>query len=86
METRTYDVIVVGAGGAGVTAAASAARAGARVALISKEPLGCGNTRIAYGGLAGVGMVSGDSPEEMFRDMTAGGEGLGNPELTQAFT
>lgn len=86
METRSYDVIVVGAGGAGVTAAASAARAGARVAILSKEPVGCGNTRIAYGGFAGVGMVPEDNPEEFFRDIVAGGEGLGNPQLTRDFT
>ena len=86
METRSYDVLVVGGGGAGITAAASATRAGARVAILSKEPLACGNTRIAFGGLAGVGLSPGDSPEEFFRDMLAGGEGLGQPGLIQTLT
>jgi len=83
METRSYDVIIVGGSGAGVSAAASAARAGARVAILSKEPVGCGNTRIAYGGFAAVGLVPEDSPEELFQDMVTGGEGVGVPALTR---
>lgn len=86
METRSYDVIVVGGSGAGVTAAASAARSGARVAILSKEPVGCGNTRIAFGGFAGVGMISGDNPEEFLKDMLAAGNGLGSAPLTRKFT
>lgn len=81
METRSYDVVVVGGSGAGVTAAASAARAGARVAMLCKEPVAGGNTRIAFGGVAGVGLVPEDSPDEFFQDMRSGGEGLGNPAL-----
>ncbi|MDP2726457.1 MAG: FAD-binding protein, partial [Dehalococcoidia bacterium] len=75
---------MIGGGGAGVTAAASAARAGARVAILSKEPVGCGNTRIAFGGFTGGTFSAGDSPEELFKDMQAGGEGLGNPPLAQS--
>ncbi|MDP2662277.1 MAG: FAD-binding protein, partial [Dehalococcoidia bacterium] len=86
MESRTYDVIVVGGSGAGVTAAACAARAGARVAILSKEPMGVGNTRNAFGGFAGVSMSPGDSPEEFFRDMLEAGGGLGSAPLTRTFT
>src|SRR3990172_4062208 len=86
METRSYDVVVVGGSGAGVSAAISAAREGARVAMLSKEPVGCGNTRIAFGGFAGVGFSPDDNPEEFFRDMLAGGEGLGSAPLTRMFT
>ncbi len=86
MDTRSYDVVVVGGSGAGVSAAISAAREGARVAMLSKEPVGCGNTRIAFGGFAGVGFSPDDNPEEFFRDMLAGGEGLGSAPLTRMFT
>jgi succinate dehydrogenase/fumarate reductase flavoprotein subunit len=83
VETRVYDVVVIGAGGAGITAAAAAARAGARVAILSKEPLACGNTRIAFGGLSAAGVSPGDSAQELFQDLMAGGEGLGRPELVR---
>ncbi|QKF06732.1 FAD-binding protein [Berryella wangjianweii] len=45
-ETRDYDVVVIGAGAAGVPAALSAFEAGARVALLQKEPtaISQGNT------------------------------------------
>ncbi len=86
MESRTYDVVVVGGSGAGGTAAASAARAGARVAILSKEPMGVGNTRNAFGGFAGVSMSPGDSPEEFMRDMLDAGGGLGSAPLTRTFT
>ncbi len=56
MEITTYDVIVVAGSGGGVTAATFAARAGARLAILSKEPMGVGNTLNAFGGFAGVSM------------------------------
>ena len=49
MYVADFDVAVVGAGAAGATAAVVAAEAGARVALIAKEPIGYGNTRISGG-------------------------------------
>ena len=44
---RVWDVIVVGAGGAGLSAAVSAAEAGAKVLLLEKMPHIGGNTRIS---------------------------------------
>lgn len=55
------------------------------MAILSKEPVGVGNTRIAYGGVAAVGLVPEDSPEELFQDIRTGGEGLGVPDLAMAF-
>ena len=46
---RVWDVIVVGAGGAGLSAAVSAAEAGAKVLLLEKMPHIGGNTRISGG-------------------------------------
>lgn len=83
METWDFDVICVGAGGAGVTAALSAAKAGARVAILSKEPIGYGDTRISKGVMAYAGLSKGDSPEEFYRDLLEGGEHLNDGELTK---
>ena len=54
---RVWDVIVVGAGGAGLSAAVSAAEAGAKVLLLEKMPHIGGNTRISGGFYACVGLV-----------------------------
>ena len=47
-----YDVIVVGAGGAGLRAAIESSAAGARTALICKSLLGKAHTVMAEGGIA----------------------------------
>jgi len=49
MQARKSDVLVIGSGGAGVTAAVEAARMGASVVMASKEPIGYGDTRISLG-------------------------------------
>lgn len=54
---RVWDVIVVGAGGAGLSAAVSAAEAGAKVLLLEKMPHIGGNTRISGGFYACVDLV-----------------------------
>jgi succinate dehydrogenase / fumarate reductase flavoprotein subunit len=51
-ETHTHDVLVVGAGGAGLRAAIEAAAAGARVGLVCKSLLGKAHTVMAEGGVA----------------------------------
>ena len=48
-EWRDYDVVVVGSGGAGSHAALAAAEAGARVLVVSKDPIGCSDTKISEG-------------------------------------
>ena len=45
-----YDVIVIGAGGAGLRAAIEAARSGAKTAIITKSLLGKAHTVMAEGG------------------------------------
>ena len=49
VEWMQYDVVVVGSGGAGSHAAHAAAEAGARVLMVSKDPIGCSDTKISEG-------------------------------------
>lgn len=83
MDVRDYDVVCIGAGGAGVTAAVTAATAGARVLLLSKEPIGYGNTRISVGVVASCGILPQDSPAVFYDDLVVGGEQLNNPKLAR---
>ena len=83
MDVREYDIVCIGAGGAGVTAAITAAAAGARVLLLSKEPIGYGNTRIAVGVVASCGLVPQDTPDVFYEDLVVGGEHLNNPKLAR---
>jgi len=83
VDRRDYDVVCIGGGGAGVEAAMTAARSGARVALLSKEPLGYGNTRIAYGVKTHPGLAPEDSFERLYKDMLEGSDYLSNPQLAR---
>lgn len=51
MKIIKTDVLVVGAGGAGLRAAIEAKEQGASVFLVGKEVLGCAHTGMAMGGL-----------------------------------
>jgi L-aspartate oxidase len=68
------DVLVLGAGVAGLSVALAAARAGLSVTLLTKAPLGASATRYAQGGVAAA-LAPPDSPELHFSDtLSAGGE------------
>ena len=58
--SHEYDVIVIGAGGAGLRAAIESARSGAKTAIITKSLLGKAHTVMAEGGCAAT-PSSGDS-------------------------
>lgn len=73
--SREADVVVVGAGAAGMSAALEAAAWGRRVLLICKGSLGGGSTPLAQGGLAAV-LDAGDSTELHVRDTLVAGAGL----------
>jgi L-aspartate oxidase len=68
------DVAVVGAGAAGLYAALTAARAGARVALVSATPLAQTASYWAQGGLAAA-LAVGDSPDLHREDTEKAGRG-----------
>lgn len=79
----TYDVVCLGAGGAGITVAAGAAGQGLSVALISKEPTGYGNTRMSGGSIAFPGLSDGDGEEVFYQDLIRGGENLNQEALAK---
>lgn len=76
------DVLVLGGGGAGVTAALFAAQAGARVLLATKLRLGNSNTIMALGGMQSA-VDPADSPLRHFADTLAAGQFAGRPELVR---
>ncbi len=77
-----FDVLVLGAGSAGGTAALRAAEAGASVAVLTKGSVEEGNTRWAKGGLAAV-LHRADSFESHSADTLEVGCGLGDPEVVR---
>jgi L-aspartate oxidase len=75
---RDADVLVVGSGAAGMSAALAAAAHGRRVLLVSKNDLGGGATPLAQGGLAAA-IGPGDDASLHQRDTLAAGAGLCDP-------
>jgi succinate dehydrogenase / fumarate reductase flavoprotein subunit len=84
-ETHEYDVIVVGAGGAGLRAAIESSAQGARTALVCKSLLGKAHTVMAEGGIAAaLGNVwPQDNWQVHFRDTMRGGKFLNNWRMAQ---
>ena len=85
IETHPVDVLVVGAGGAGLRAAIEAHDAGAIVGLVCKSLLGKAHTVMAEGGVAAA--LAHVDPEDKwqthFRDTMVGGKLLNNPRMAQ---
>jgi len=84
-ERHDYDVIVVGAGGAGLRAAIEASAQGARTALICKSLLGKAHTVMAEGGIAAAlgNVYPEDNWQVHFRDTMRGGKMLNNWRMAQ---
>ncbi|MGV9898853.1 fumarate reductase/succinate dehydrogenase flavoprotein subunit, partial [Streptomyces tendae] len=78
VDRQEWDVVVVGAGGAGLRAAVEARERGARTAVICKSLFGKAHTVMAEGGIAAsMGNVnSGDNWQVHFRDTMRGGKFL----------
>ena len=85
MERHTYDVVVIGAGGAGLRAAIAAHDAGARTAIVCKSLLGKAHTVMAEGGIAAAmgNRWPEDNWEVHFRDTMRGGKMLNNWRMAQ---
>src|SRR5580698_1836503 len=84
-ETHDYDVIIIGAGGAGLRAAVEAEGRGLRVALICKSLLGKAHTVMAEGGCAAAmgNVYSEDNWQVHFRDTMRGGKMLNNYRMAE---
>jgi succinate dehydrogenase flavoprotein subunit len=84
-ETHEHDVLVVGAGGAGLRAAIEALAHGASVGVVSKSLLGKAHTVMAEGGIAAAmaNVDSADGWKPHFRDTMRGGKMLNNWRMAQ---
>ena len=84
-QTHEYDVIVIGAGGAGLRAAIEAAASGVSVGLICKSLLGKAHTVMAEGGIAAVlaTVDERDTWKVHFADTMRGGQYLNNPRMAE---
>ncbi len=84
-ETHVHDVLVIGAGGAGLRAAIEARARGASVGLVCKSLLGKAHTVMAEGGVAAAlaHVAPNDSWQVHFRDTMVGGKLLNNPRMAQ---
>jgi len=85
IERHRYDVVVIGAGGAGLRAAIEARLAGKRTAIISKSLFGKAHTVMAEGGAAAaMGNVNpNDNWMVHFRDTMRGGKFLNNYRMAE---
>src|SRR3982075_1851976 len=84
-ETFQYDVLVIGAGGAGLRAAIEASAGGVSVGLICKSLLGKAHTVMAEGGIAAaLGTVnSSDNWKVHFADTMRGGQYVNNWRMAE---
>jgi succinate dehydrogenase / fumarate reductase, flavoprotein subunit len=84
-ETHEYDVLIIGAGGAGLRAAIEALARGASVAVVCKSLLGKAHTVMAEGGMAAAmcNVDKADSWRAHFRDTMRGGKMLNNWRMAQ---
>ncbi len=84
-ETHEYDVLVIGAGGAGLRAAVEASESGVRTGLVCKSLLGKAHTVMAEGGMAAAlaNVDTRDNWQVHFRDTMRGGKFLNHWRMAQ---
>ncbi len=91
-EDITTDIVVIGGGGAGLTAAITASENGADVVLVEKLTFLGGNTNYATGGLNAAGTLEQealgivDDVETFYNDTMKGGKELNDPKLVETLT
>lgn len=86
-EQQVYDVVVIGSGGSGAAAAETAASKGARVLVISKDPLVCSDSKISEGIMTVRGSGSDkDSEQVLASNLLIQGDDLADPALAQRFS
>ena len=84
-EVREHDVLIIGAGGAGLRAAIEALAQGASVGVVCKSLLGKAHTVMAEGGIAAAmaNVDPADNWKVHFRDTMSGGKFLNNWRMAQ---
>ena len=92
-KTSNYDVVVIGAGGAGFSAAITARNAGANVVLLEKRPAVGGNSLISGAEMNAAKNwvqpklgINDDSPELHAQDTFKGGDGKGDMKVINVMT
>ena len=84
-DSHEFDVIIIGAGGAGLRAAVEAQAMGLRTAVVCKSLLGKAHTVMAEGGMAAAmgNVYSEDNWKVHFRDTMRGGKLLNNYRMAE---
>lgn len=84
------DIVVIGSGGAGFSAALNAMENGAKVILLEKMPIIGGNSQLAAGGMNVAGTkyqqaqgITQDTPDIHFADTMKGGRNINDPKLVR---
>ncbi len=85
LKNPTYEteVLVIGGGGAGNSAALLAQENGAKVLMVTKLRNGDANTMMAEGGIQGASKIEKDSPYFHYLDVLGGGHFVNDPELVK---
>ncbi|MDF2892467.1 MAG: flavocytochrome c, partial [Clostridia bacterium] len=92
VEDAATDIVIIGSGGAGLTAAIEASMDGAKVIVVEKNSFMGGNTNYATGGMNAAGTkyqeAKGvqDSAELFYKDTMKGGHDLNDPELLKVLS
>ena len=84
-QTIKTDILVIGAGGAGLRAAVEVKESGHDVILLGKEVLGCAHTGMAMGGM-NAAVAAPATPDFHFQITMEGGYFINNEKLVKAFT
>jgi aspartate oxidase len=84
-HAASFDVLVIGSGAAGLAAAVSAERSGARVGLATKTTLQANNSSKAQGGIQAA-FGNDDSPAQHAEDVLRSSHGTADPALVEVLT
>jgi urocanate reductase len=92
-KTYDFDIVIIGAGGAGLSAAVSAAENGATNIVVLEKMPGIGGNTVRSGGLYNCAdpvrqprQNIEDSPEKHYEQTLAGGDNVGDPVLIRTMT